>query len=126
MPHWPLIVHAAAVVALVAVMIGLSHVLGETHRGRATGVPYESGMPTTRRSPPRYSAQFYLVAVFFVIFDLELVFLFSWALVAREAGWTAFVEIAVFATVLLVALVWLWRLGALDWGSRRGQRRPQP
>lgn len=122
MPHWPLILHTIAVAALVAVMVGLSHVLGERHRDGATDSPYESGIVPTRDAPPRYTAQFYLVAAFFVIFDLELVFLFSWALVAREAGMVAFVEIVVFVAVLLVALAWAWRIGALDWAPRARER----
>jgi NADH-quinone oxidoreductase subunit A len=72
----------------------------------------------------RVDVKYYLVAMFFVIFDLEAVFVFAWAISLREAGWTGYVEMLVFLGVLTVALIYLWRLGALDWGeaSRRRSR----
>jgi NADH-quinone oxidoreductase subunit A len=69
------------------------------------------------------AAPYYLVAMMFVIFDLEAVFLFAWAVAVPELGWVAFVEIAVFVGVLAAALVWLWRVGALDWNPRARARR---
>ena len=69
----------------------------------------------------RFSAKFYLVAMFFVIFDLEAVFLFAWAVAVRETGWAGYVEVLLFITVLLATLAYLWRVGALDW--RQGSRR---
>ena len=119
---WPLGLYAAAVIAVVATMIVLSHLLGETHHERATGDPYESGMPVTGSARVRLSANFYLVAMFFLIFDLESVFIFAWAVSAREAGWAGYVEVVVFIAILAAALVYLWRLGALDWQPARGRR----
>jgi len=105
-------------------MIALSHVLGQRHQDRATGEPYESGIVSTGSARLRLSAKFYLVALFFVIFDLEAVFLFAWAIAFRELGWVGYVEILVFIGILVAALIYLWRLGALDWGpvDRRKQR----
>lgn len=114
----PLLLHLIVVLLLAGVMVGLSALLGERRRPRQPDDPYESGIVPTRRQVPPYSAPFYLVAAFFVLFDLEVVVLVTWALVARDAGWTAFVEILVFSAVLLVALFWLVRVGALDWGPR--------
>lgn len=111
---WPLAVYFAIVVALVVVLLGLSALLGEQHRERATGRPYESGIASTGSARLRFGASFYLVAVFFVIFDLEAAFIFSWAVALREIGWTGYVEGVVFIGVLLAALVYLWRVGALD------------
>ena len=99
-------------------MIGLSAVLGERHRGRATDDPYESGMPITGSARLRMHVNYYLIAMFFLIFDLEAVFLFAWAISARSAGWAGYVSALVFIGVLGVALFYLWRLGALDWGGR--------
>ena len=65
----------------------------------------------------RFPAHFYLIAMFFVIFDLEVVFLFAWAIAAPELGWLGYAEILVFVGVLLAAWVYLWRVGALDWGT---------
>jgi NADH-quinone oxidoreductase subunit A len=70
----------------------------------------------------RLSVNFYLVAVFFVIFDLESVFIFAWAICVREAGWAGYVEIVVFVGILLAALAYLWREGALDWGPDQRKR----
>jgi NADH-quinone oxidoreductase subunit A len=109
-------VYAAAVIVLVGGMIGTSYVLGQRHRDRATGDPYESGIVSTGSARVRLSVKFYLVAMFFVIFDLEAVFLFAWAVAARELGWAGYAEALVFIGILVAALVYLWRRGALDWG----------
>ena len=65
----------------------------------------------------RLSVEFYLVAMFFVIFDLEAVFLVAWAIAFRELGWVGYIEVVVFIGILLTPLVYLWRQGALDWGT---------
>lgn len=114
---WPLAVYLAAVVILVTVMITLSYVLGERHRERQTAEPYESGIVSTGTARVRFDIKFYLIAMFFVIFDLEAVFIFAWAVSIRETGWTGYAEMMLFIGVLAAALVYLWRLGALEWGS---------
>ena len=121
MPLWPLAVYLVIVAVLVAAMLGLSFVLGQRHHNRATGTPYESGILSQGSARVRLSARFYLVAMFFVIFDLEAVFIFAWAIAVRETGWTGYAEASIFIAVLLATLVYLWRVGALDW--RQGSRR---
>ena len=116
---WPLAVYFAVVILLVAGMLALSYLLGQRHRDRATGEPYESGVVVTGSARLRFSAQFYLVAMLFVIFDLEAVFIFAWAVAFREVGWVGYAGVLVFIGVLLAALIYEWRLGALDWGRRR-------
>jgi NADH-quinone oxidoreductase subunit A len=118
---WPLAVYAAIVGFLVVAMLGLSYVLGQRHDDRATGTPYESGILSEGSARVRFPAQFYLVAMFFVIFDLEAVFLFAWAVAVRETGWTGYAEVSIFIIVLLATLVYLWRVGALDWKHRSGR-----
>lgn len=113
---WTLSIYFVAVLLLVAAMLAISHVLGERHNERATGSPYESGILSEGSARVRLSAKFYLVAMFFVIFDLETVFIFAWAVAARELGWAGYWEIFVFSAVFAAALAYLWRLGALDWG----------
>ena len=81
--------------------------------------PYESGIVSEGSARVRVSAKFYLVAMFFVIFDLEAVFIFAWAIAARELGWAGYSEILVFIAILVAALAYLWRLGALDWSPSR-------
>lgn len=118
-PLWPFWVYLGAVVLLVTAMLGLSHVLGERHRERATGVPYEGGVPSTGTAQLRFSPRYYLVAMLFVVFDLEAVFLIAWAVAVRPLGWLGFAEVAVFTGVLGAALFYLWRVGALSFVSRR-------
>jgi NADH-quinone oxidoreductase subunit A len=111
--------YAALVIGLCAVMLGLSALLGpRTRRTAATDAPYESGIVASGGAQLRFSAKFYLVAMFFVIFDLEAIYVITWGAVAREAGWAGYLEIMVFLAILLVALIYLWRTGALDWAPR--------
>jgi NADH-quinone oxidoreductase subunit A len=111
---WPLAVYAALIIALVVVMIGFSFILGERHRERTTVEPYESGAVLASSARVRVDIRFYLIAVFFVIFDLEAVFIFAWAVAVRELGWPGYAEVIVFIAFLVAALVYLWRVGALE------------
>lgn len=120
MDLWPLAIYLVVVSMLVVAMLGLSFVLGQRHHDRATGSPYESGILSQGSARVRLSAKFYLVAMFFVIFDLEAVFIFAWAVSVRETGWSGYAEAALFIAVLLATLAYLWRVGALDW--RQGGR----
>ena len=119
MAVWPIGLYFILVVGLIAVMLGLSYVLGERHSERATGAPYESGIVSEGSAHVRFSARFYLVAMFFVVFDLESVFIFAWAVAAKEVGWAGYFEVLVFVGILVATLIYLWRLGALDFGARR-------
>src|SRR5215813_3333481 len=110
----PLIVYAVLVVVVTGVMLA-SYVLGQRHKDPTTGTPYESGIVSEGSARVRFSARFYLIAMFFVVFDLEAVFLFAWAIAAREAGWAGYWEMVIFVGVLLVALAYLWGIGALEW-----------
>lgn len=122
---WPLAVYSGVVLLIVVAMVGLSYVLGERHRDKATDEVYESGIVTTGTARLRISAKFYLVAMFFVIFDLEAIFIIAWALSVRELGWPGYIEILVFIGILIAALVYLWRIGALDWGSQTSRAAPR-
>ena len=117
-PVWPLVVYCVAVIAVVGGMIAISHVLGQRHTSKATVEPFESGIVTVGYARFRFPVKFYLVAMFFVIFDVETVFIFAWAIAFRDVGWVGYIDMLVFVGVLVVALVYLWRLGALDWGPR--------
>jgi len=119
-----MVVYGVSVLMVVAFMMGLSYVLGQHHAERATGDPYESGILVTGSARVRLSAKFYLIALFFVIFDLESVFIVSWAVAARDLGWMGYMEILVFIGSLMVALVYLWREGALEWGTRKRTSTP--
>ena len=123
-PFWSLAVYFAASLLLVGATLGLSSILGQRHSDRSTGEPYESGILSTGSARLRLSVKFYLVAMFFVIFDLEAVFVFAWAVGVRELGWVGYTEILIFILVLLAALFYLWRLGALEFGPSQRRTRP--
>ena len=114
---WPLALYFAAVLLLVTAMLSLSYFLGERHREKQTNEPYESGILSTGTARVRFDVKFYLIAMFFVIFDLESVFVYAWAVSLRESGWAGYAEMLIFIGVLAAALVYLWRLGALEWRS---------
>jgi NADH-quinone oxidoreductase subunit A len=118
MDLWPLAVYLTIVGMLVVAMLGLSFVLGQRHQDRATGSPYESGILSQGSARVRLPVKFYQVAIFFVIFDLEAVFLFAWAIAVRETGWAGYAEVLLFIMVLLATLAYLWRVGALDWRQK--------
>ncbi len=112
---WPLVVYFAFVIFLVAAVLIVSYLLGQRHSEPATGEPYEGGIVSTGSARVRFSVRYYLVAMFFVVFDLEAVFLFAWAVAARELGWAGYCEVLLFVGVLVAALIYLWKIGALDW-----------
>ena len=115
MAVWPLAVYFAAVLLIVAAMLSVSYVLGQRHNEPATGSPFESGIVSDGSMHVRLSVKFYLVAMLFVVFDLEAVFIFLWAIVGRELGWAGYGEVLIFIGVLVATLAYLWRTGALDW-----------
>ena len=119
---WPLAIYFFMVIMLVVTMLVLSWLLGQRRREAATNDPFESGIVSVGGSQIRISVEFYLVAIFFVIFDLETVFIFAWAIAFHELGVFGFLAITVFITILVAALIYEWRSGALDWGvkSRKG------
>jgi NADH-quinone oxidoreductase subunit A len=118
---WPLGVYFVGVILVVAGMLVGSYVLGQRHVDR-TYTPYEAGILPSGFARFRIPINYYLIAMFFVIFDLEAVFIFAWAVAARELGWAGYIEVAIFIGVLLAALVYLWRQGALDQPTRRSDR----
>jgi NADH-quinone oxidoreductase subunit A len=114
--YWPLLVYGAIVLSLVGLILTLSYFLGQRHQDRATGEPYEGGILSTGSARLRFSAQFYLIAMLFVIFDVETIFIVSWAIAFQELGWYGYVGVLVFIVLLVVVLVYEWRNGALDFG----------
>jgi len=102
---WPFVVYFIAVLLLVATMLGLSYVLGQRRANKATNMPFESGVLSVGSPQIHMAVEFYLVAIFFVIFDLETVFIFAWAVAFFELGWEGFIAVFVFVAILGVALV---------------------
>ena len=113
---WPLIVYTAIVLSLVCLILGVSYVLGGRHKERATNEPYEGGILSTGSARLRFSSQFYMIAMLFVIFDVETVFILSWAIAFQELGWYGYFGVLAFILILVVVLIYEWRNGALDFG----------
>ena len=122
---WPFVVYFFAVLLLVATMLGLSYLLGQRRANRATNMPFESGVLSVGSSQIQMSVEFYLVAIFFVIFDLETVFIFAWAVAFFELGWEGFIAVSVFIAILGVALIYELSTGALEWGIKVRSNLPE-
>jgi NADH-quinone oxidoreductase subunit A len=112
-----LAVYFGIVLLLAVVLLAASALLGERHHERATDLPYESGVVSTGSARLRFGVSFYLVAVFFVVFDLEAAFLFAWAVALRAIGWAGYLEGLIFIGVLMAAFGYLWRSGGLAFAS---------
>ncbi|MEH6611436.1 MAG: NADH-quinone oxidoreductase subunit A [Halioglobus sp.] len=122
---WPFVVYFIAVLLLVATMLGLSYLLGQRRANHATNLPFESGVLSVGSPQTQMSVEFYLIAIFFVIFDLETVFIFAWAVAFYELGWEGFAAVGVFIFVLGIALIYELSTGALDWGIKTRSRAPK-
>ena len=116
---FPLIVFGVIVVTLIVGFLVLSAFLGQKRNDHATHDVYESGVLPVGSPNIKISVPFYLTAILFIIFDLEAVFLFAWAISIREAGWVGFIEVFIFITILIAGLIYLWRSGALEWRTPR-------
>jgi NADH-quinone oxidoreductase subunit A len=105
--------------ALVSVL--LSNVLGPRHPTAEKSASYECGMPPVGDARERQSVKFYLVAMIFLLFDIEVAFLYPWAMALRDLGWTGFVQVVLFFALLLAGYMYVWRKGALDWGNEKSE-----
>src|ERR1700750_2601051 len=104
-------------VALVSVL--MSRVLGPRKPTPEKSAPYECGMPPVGDARERQSVKFYLGAMIFLLSDIEVSFLYPWAMALRQLGWTGFVQVVLFMALLLAGYVYVWRKGALDWGNEK-------
>ena len=118
--HYPVLLALGIALTLGGVILGLSSLANRGVGGRVQLSPYESGQPLLDRSRKRISVLFFLIAIDFVIFDVEAAFLYPWVLVLREGGWPLFGAVMVFVALILVGLVYVWRQRGLDLIPRRG------
>jgi len=107
--------------ALISVV--LSSFLGPRKPTPEKLAPYECGMPPVGDARERQSVKFYLVAMIFLLFDIEIAFLYPWAMALRDLGWNGFAQVLLFITLLLAGYVYVWRKGALDWGGDQATAR---
>ncbi len=119
---WPFIAYATIVILLIIGLLVASYFLGQKRKDHATHDVYESGQLGVGSAQLRMNVPFYLTAIMFIIFDLEVVFLVAWAISIREGGWLGFVEVFIFISILIAGLIYLWKSGALEWRTLRQQQ----
>jgi NADH-quinone oxidoreductase subunit A len=115
-------VYGLIILTLIGVLLFLTAWLGEKKPTEIKLAPYECGIVPTGNARFPYPAPFYLVAIFFLVFDVEGAFIFSWAIAFDRLGWLGWLQISFFITILLISLVYLWRKGGLEWGQEKHRR----
>jgi NADH-quinone oxidoreductase subunit A len=122
--YFPVLVQIALAVLVATALVAISFFIGKRVKNRVKDTPYESGIAPTGSARERFSVKFYLVAIVFILFDIEAVFLYPWAVVYRELKMFAFVEMLVFVVLILSGFFYIWKKGALDWSQEQPQVRP--
>ena len=120
MPGWiPILIMIVLGAGFAAGALVLSRFLGPRNPTPEKLAPYECGMPPVGDARERQSVKFYLVAMIFLLFDIEVAFLYPWAMALRDLRWVGFIQIVVFFALLLAGYVYVWKKGVLDWGKDR-------
>jgi NADH-quinone oxidoreductase subunit A len=115
--YFPILVQVAIALAVAGGLVGVSALLGQRVKNRVKDTPYECGIVPTGSARERFSVKFYLVAMVFILFDIEAIFLYPWAMVYRELKMFAFVEMFLFIVLILAGFFYIWKKGALDWAA---------
>jgi NADH-quinone oxidoreductase subunit A len=123
--YFPVLAQGLLAVLLAAVLIIISSVLGKKVRNKIKDTPYESGIVPTGDARSRFSVKFYLVAMLFILFDIEAIFLYPWAVVYRDLKMFGFLEMLVFVVLILSGFFYIWKKGALDWAHPDRTDRPE-
>lgn len=124
--YFPVLVQIVLAIAIAAALVTLTFVVGKRVKTRVKDSPYECGIVPTGTARERFSVKFYLVAIVFILFDIEAVFLYPWAVVYRELKMFAFVEMLLFIVLVLAGFVYIWKKGALDWSSEGATSAAKP
>ena len=120
--YFPVLVQGLLAVVIAAALIIISYAFGKRVRNKIKDTPYESGIMPTGDARGRFSVKFYLVAMLFILFDIEAIFLYPWAVVYRDLKWFGFVEMLVFVVLILSGFFYIWKKGALDWSYQDRNR----
>jgi NADH-quinone oxidoreductase subunit A len=116
--YFPVLVQGLLAVVIATALIVISYVFGKKVRNKIKDTPYESGIIPTGDARGRFSVKFYLVAMLFIVFDIEAIFLYPWAVVYRDLKWFGFVEMLIFVVLILSGFFYIWKKGALDWSQQ--------
>jgi NADH-quinone oxidoreductase subunit A len=117
--YFPVLLQFGIAFLVALLLVTVSYVLGKKVKNRVKDMPYECGINPTGNARERFSVKFYLVAMLFILFDIEAIFLYPWAVVYRELKMFAFVEMLVFILLVLAGFFYIWKKGALDWSEGR-------
>lgn len=127
--YFPVLIQILIAIAVAGGMISISAILGRRVRDRVKFTPYESGMEPVGNARGRFSVKFYLVAMVFIVFDIEVIFLYPWAVVYRELRLFGFFEMLLFIVLVLCGYFYIWKKGVLNWSideqrqqNREGER----
>jgi NADH-quinone oxidoreductase subunit A len=113
----PVLLQAALAAIIAAALVTLSYVIGHRVRNRVKDMAYECGIAPTGDARQRFSVKFYLVAMLFILFDIEAIFLYPWAVVYKQLKMFAFVEMLIFVILILAGFFFIWKKGVLDWAA---------
>ncbi|HXN23614.1 MAG TPA: NADH-quinone oxidoreductase subunit A [Candidatus Dormibacteraeota bacterium] len=113
----PLLIHLLVAMGLAGALVAVSSLVGWRRPSREKQQAYECGMNPTGDARAPFSVKFYLVAMVFILFDVEAIFLYPWAYIFRELRWFGFLEMLLYIAILLVGYIYLWKKGALDWNK---------
>lgn len=116
---FPVVLQILIAMAVASAMIGFSYLLGKKVKNKVKDTPYESGMAPQGDARHRFSVKFYLVAMLFILFDIEAIFLYPWVVVFKELRMFAFVEMLLFVVLILCGFFYIWKKGVLDWSEDR-------
>jgi len=122
--YFPVLLQGLIAIAVAAGMIGISYFLGQKIRNKVKDQPYECGITPTGSAREPFSVKFYLVGMLFIVFDIEAIFLYPWAVVYRELKLFALLEMLVFIVLILSGFFYIWKKGALDWSGPDRSRKP--
>ena len=115
--YFPVLVQMAIAIVVAAALVAISFLLGQRVRNRVKDSPYESGIAPTGSARERFSVKFYLVAMLFILFDIEAIFLYPWAVVYKQLKMFAFVEMLAFVVLIMAGFFFVWKKGVLDWAQ---------
>ena len=115
--YFPILVQVIVALVTAVALQALSHFIGKRVRNKVKDLPYECGVVPTGSARERFSVKFYMVAMLFILFDIEAIFLYPWAVVYRDLKMFAFVEMLIFIALVMLGYFYIWKKGALDWND---------
>lgn len=124
--YFPILIQLMLAFAMAGGLVGAGLLLGRRVKNKVKDLPYECGINPTGDARERFSVKFYLVAMLFILFDIEAVFLYPWAAVFRELKWAAFIEMILFMALILSGFFYIWKKGALNWTLQETSKTHRP